>query len=494
MSLRSEVSALVAAIKAQKPYLAHNAVLFDIFEGNLLDYIIADLKSELSPQSFEQILHRIPPINLLRRVVDKLSKIYQQAPARTVLDGTEADVKLLGWYERKMGINRTLNQGNEFFNLFKNCLLQPFVNGKGQPRLRAIPSDRFVTLSRDSDDPTRPTHTILLAGTRRDPSGAMVDLYYGYTDEEIVIFNSKNEVETAMMAELGNPEGSNRFGKMPFVYVNRSLNCVMPKQDTDTLVMTKLIPVLLADLGFAVKFQAFSIMYGIDLDDEGLKMAPNAFWRFKSGDGEKTPSIGSIKPQVDIDQVLGFIQAMLSIWLQSKNIRPGSVGQMTEDNFSSGISKLVDEMDTSEDRQKQVEFFKPAEEELWDLVMHHMHPYWSENGLIDTAGARFTDTAKVETNFAEQLPLVRRGELVKDLSAEVQAGFTTKKAAVAKLNPQWTQAEVEAHMEEIKAEKAAATPPAFAKNAPPFGKKPEEEEEEEDKDDEEKQDEEAPAA
>jgi len=208
-----------------------------------------------------------------------------------------------------------------------------------------------------------------------------------------------------------------------------------------------------SDLNLAAMFQCFSILWTIDLNDTNLKFAPNAVWALKSDPtSDKKPEIGSIKPQVDYDQVLGLIQSQLTIWLSTKGIRAGSVGTLTTDNFASGISKLIDEMDTYEARQKQTGIYLKAEAELWDLTLNYMHPYWADSGQIDNP-ARWTPTATVATKFAVQLPAQSRGVAVRDLRDEYAAGFISRRGALAKLNPEMSDAELDALMVEIDAER-----------------------------------------
>jgi len=241
-------------------------------------------------------------------------------------------------------------------------------------------------------------------------------------------------------------DGFNFFLKIPGIYTNRSLSNIVPPIDTDMLKMTLLIPILLSDLNFAVMFQAFSIIWGIDLDDENLEMSPNAFWRFKSSKGrngvDSKPQIGSIKPQVDINEVMEFILAQLSLWLESKNIKPGSIGKMDGRNFANASAKIIDEMDTSEDRQKQVDFYEDTEHELWNLVAHHMHPHWRETGEIDDKRV-FTDEASVETVFNEQRPFIKRIDVVNEVKAEMELGLLDKKRAAMRLNPEMTEKEID---------------------------------------------------
>lgn len=457
MSIRDDIPALLKHIDQNRAFLDHNEILFNIYEGDLQRYIEKDLREQFTKTSFEQIRHRLCPINVLRRIIDKLSQIYSKGPVRTIEDGTEGDKALLDWYEKELKINQKLNIYNEFFNLHKGALLEPYINRQSKPAIRIIPYDRFLPYSADEVDPNSPTHMIVFAGTMQKQNsksgGGETNVYKAYTDDEFVIFDSDGDVVTSKMAASGSEAGVNIYKKIPFVYVNRSHNLLVPLADTDTLKLTKIIPILLSDLNYAVMFQAFSIIYGIDIDDQSLTLSPNSFWRLKSEPGsEKQPQLGVIKPQVDIDQVLSLIQAEFSFWLNTMGIRPGSIGQLTTDNFASGISKMIDEMDITESRNKQVEYFTDAEEELWSLIFNHMHPVWAAAGVVDER-SMLSAGAEVIVHFPEQLPMVNRGELVKTLHEEVAAGFTTRRQAIRKLNPEFTDAQLDEHLAEIEAER-----------------------------------------
>jgi len=469
LPLRQQIPSMLKWVECHQAYLDFNSVLFDVYEGELLKYIQADLRKQLSEQSYAQVAHRIAPINVLVKVVDKLSKIYQQDPSRSVerpkVDGAsependqrDEDSELLAWYAEKMSVNHKMNVANEFFNLFKASLVQPYVH-RGVPSLRIIPNDRFIVMSTDPVEPTRPTHVIIPYGTKekcttnprsKAETYRTVRVYHAHTDMEFLIFNSDQEVEIEDMRALGNEDGVNIFGRLTFTYVNRSNNLLIPKADRDGFQITKLIPILFSDLNFAVMFQAFSIIYGINIDEQVMTMAPNSFWRFKSDDkAEGKAEIGTIKPEVDISEVIELIRTIFSLWLNTKGIQAGAVGQADGNNFASGISKILDEMDTSEDRQRQVSFFKTGEQDLWDLILNYMHPVWVKSGMIENK-ATFSADASVKTNFAEQVPTFGRGKLVEDLDKEVGAGFMPRSEAIHRLNPHKTEKELVTYMARI---------------------------------------------
>ncbi len=453
-ALEGKLGKLKEYIDAQGEVIQHNSDLFDIYEGDLLRFVLDDLKNQISIESFGLASKRIPPINVLVKVIDKLSQIYQQNPTRSVVNGNSTDAELLSFYQKSMCLNSRMNSGNENYNLYKNTLFQPYISNK-LPKLRAVPSNAFTVFSESEIDPTIPTGVITFHSGKSIDKSRKVTLYYTYTDEEFFVFDSEKKPRPDVMLMFNNIEGKNIYGKIPFVYVNASKNLLIPKIDSDIKKMIILLPVMLADLNFAVMMQAFSIIYGIDVDDKGIKMSPNAFWTFKSDPTvDKTPQIGVLKPQVDSQATLELIQAQVGLWLETKGLKSSSVGKLTAENYASGIAKMIDNVDTSESRQKQVETFREAEESLWDLIINHMHPVWRSKNIIDTS-LDFSKNIFIQTNFSPQLPMINRGEVVKDLDAEVKAGFISRRRAIQKLNPSFSEQEIDELILEIEEEQSA---------------------------------------
>jgi len=89
---------------------------------------------------------------------------------------------------------------------------------------------------------------------------------------------------------------------------------------------------------------------------------------------------------------------------------------------------------------------------MWELILKTMHPYWVSQGMIENVGM-FSPNAKIRTTFAVQLSMQSRGQLVKDLREEMAAGFITRKKAIAKLNPEMGEEDVDELMAEIDQER-----------------------------------------
>jgi hypothetical protein len=475
MGLRQDVPALIAAWKANEYKIQHNADLFQISEGNLLPLLMKDLKEQLNENSYQRIQHRIPPINVQNKIVKKLSTIYSTSPIRQIVGSKrKEDAKQLGELLKTMEFDTQMSQGNFLFNTFKSTWMEPYLHN-GQPKLRAIPSDRFMVWSKDKVNPTDPTH-FMKAMYKIDDA----IVFYAYTKDEFLIFDENGKILDSEMQSVGNPSGVNEYKSLPGVYINRSQYCLIPPPDTDMLKMTKLIPILLADCNFAVMFQAFSIIYGIDVTDTNLKMAPNAFWSFKSDPNLETkPEIGVIKPEVDTDKVLTLLAAQISLWLESKGIKPGTIGTLNVQNAASGIAKIIDEADTVENRKDQVMIFRPKDSQLVEIIINNFMPIWKKRPGFKPPAVFYTETIRISTEFPEQRAMVDEGATTDTEIKKLDAGLTTRKRSLKVLNPDMTDEQIDELFNEIEAEQPAepavdpnATPPADPKAKPGKNKPP----------------------
>jgi len=432
-------------IKQDQSYYIHNETLFNMYEGELLPYVEKSLEQQLSRQSFETIKYRLAPINLLKKIIDKLSAIYQQPVIRRVDDfGTDTDSELLSWYEEKYKINEKLNGANEFFNLFKNTLIQPYLSSDQQPRLRSIPSHKFRVFSWASIEPTKPTCIVVFAGKFQDKP-----YYHAYSDEEILIVDENGKPINELMVRK-EMDGTNPIKRLPFVYVNRSQNLLVPKCDVDLLRMTILASILMSDLNYVSMFSAFSVMYGINVKDKGLTYAPNAFWNFAQIDPDAKPELGTLKNQGDIQAMIEMIKFEIHTWLSTRGMKASSV--TGDDQSVSGIAKMIDNLDITDERRRQVDTFTNAEEELWDLTFNYLHPYWSKKPGFENK-ALFSPRANVEVIFSEVSPIYSRAETIERIKMEMDAGLLSQETAMKQANPTWTDDQIAEELERINGER-----------------------------------------
>ena len=426
---------LIQKTRDMSSYLSFNEEKLDIYQGNILHHVNNILQESLSANYYDKIKSRIVPINVLTRVIDKMSKVYIKTPDRI----SETHQDWVDEIEKTTAINTIMGTCDSYANLFKGYLIQPYVHNR-EMKLRPIAYDRFIPLS-DDKSPEHMNGLLVYMGKVQTGLSDYNDLWYYYDDKDFLPFTTNGNIYAPALE--GN-DGVNPYGFIPFVYGNRSITKIIPKQDTDIAQISKMIPVVLSDLAGAIMFQCFSIIYGIDINAENMTMTPNAFWSLKSDKtSDKTPSVGTIKPQVDISEVREYVIDVFSLWLETKGVRVGSVGSVNGARIANGISKIIDEMDVFEIRKESIQFFMREEEELWGKL-RAMNNHWSKAGEIDTEVVG--DNFDFSISFEDPRPELSREEKVRTLKREVESGLTSRKQAMKTLHPDLTDEQIEENL------------------------------------------------
>lgn len=450
-------------IDSQAPRLAFNADIFKILEGNIKDLLESRMQADLGKKSFKHAVTRMAPINIFKKIVAKQTSIYNQPVMRTVENGTDEDLSLLRWYEKELNLNARLSRNNFLYNAYLYSLLQLTLTDVdpltmiGKPFVRSVPNHQFLVMSVSETNPTSPDVIIICMDKIKNDGGDDDDCYFVYSNYQFVIMNREGRIHTKEM-QRHNADGTNPYLTTPYIYNNWSEHLSMPMIQPDNLELSLLIPLLLTDLNYAVKFQAFSTFVATDTDDTAIELSPNAVVFLKSDGSGNKPSFEAIKPSIDIQQTLGLASSEMSLWLSSKGIRPGAIGSLGADEFASGVSKMIDESDTYESVKEQIGVYEQAESAFWTKLFKHIHPFWVAAGRIENTSL-FSSGARVVTKFTQPKPMQPRSDLINELKTEIESGFTTLERAVRRLNPEMDDKAVLELIDEAKAELEAKAPP-----------------------------------
>ena len=237
-----------------------------IYHGKIRDVVMEALFEEFKkPESIVELNQRMIPINIVQKIINKLSMVYKTAPMRKAADGNEDDNELIQVYEEGLKINRCMKTANRHFKLYKRSLVEIYLNKFQVPSLRTIPRGSYEVFSTSAIDPQIPDTILKILAWDKDPAKRV---YEWWTDEDFLITNGKGEPDLGRMGAMGNTTGSNPFGVLPFTYINESDTQLIPLPDDDLLKVGVAIPLLLSDLSFASKYQAWSMIYTIGVDGE----------------------------------------------------------------------------------------------------------------------------------------------------------------------------------------------------------------------------------
>lgn len=436
--LKQKRKEIIEYIKAHREFLRQNTEALDIYEGNLLPYVDNILSKSLSAPYYNSIRDRVLPINILQRYVDKVSTTYSKPPLRTSQDTRTSD--FVSFYEKALSINNSGNLADTYSNLFKGYAWEPYIDKNGNPALRELPFNSFIVMSDSMVNPEEETIFIKFMGKQTNEEDSM--LLFVYTDQEFDAFYLNGSEASEYLVDN---QGINVIGTIPFVYGKRQKNRLIPVLDSDMLAIAKAIPCMITDGAGAQLYQSFSIIFGIDISAENLKMSPNALWSIKSDrESDKNPQLGILQPSADTDKIMQFITTTFSLWLETKGVRVGSVGTSDGANLSSGISKIIDEMDVWELKKKSQAWFKKDEEELWNDKLPKIHNYWIKSGQVIPAMVPpiMPEKLDVLVEFESPKPMISKTEEIAQIKAELELGTMTLEQAIKKLHPEMDDAMV----------------------------------------------------
>ena len=437
----------------------YNTNLIEMFDGNLRYFVEQALASSMSGESFNIAKNNIVVINTLRKIIEKLSKAYTEPVIREAQN--PVDQELLEYYEDATNIDRVMLKINEFFNLNKYCAIEPYIVN-GNPRLRILTADEFCVYSDSPTDPNIPTVFIKFGGNARryeaaDADASLVKIYYLYSVDQILIVDAEGTIRTDLMFQQG-LDGGNPLDYIPFIYVYDNSRKLIPTPDSDLWPMAIDTSVALTNLNYANLFMSHSLIYGVDLDTESLsklKAAPNKFLNLKTDPSRRqaggSGTVGAITPQINIPATLQSIQEKIGLWLSSRGLQTqAAAGNVTAQNYASGIAKLIDESDAISLYKEQIIFFRHIEEAVWTMIMD-IHSYWADIGSIEES-RRFSDGFDPIVQFQIAQPIISEDVLVDILIKELETGLITRKGAIKRLNPEFTDREIERYMREIREE------------------------------------------
>jgi hypothetical protein len=437
--LRDRRKEIIEYVKANADFINTNNESLNIYEGNLLPYVDRILQTSLSANYYNSIKDRVLPINILQRFIDKVSVTYAKSPSRISEDAREQE--FVDFYREALDIDQSGYIADAYSNLFKGFAWEPYIDKNGKPAIRELPFNSFLVMSDSSVNPEEETVFIKLMGKKTESEDSM--LLHVYTDQEFDAFYMSGTEATEYLIEN---EGINVIGVIPFVYGKRQKNRLLPVLDSDMLKISKAIPVMLSDAAGAQMFQCFSILFGVDVNFDNAKMSPNVIWSLKSDrESDKTPQVGTIKPEADTQKVIDFVMTIFTLWLETKGIRVGSMGQISGTNSASGIAKMIDELDVYEIIKKQQEWFEKDESELWNIKLPKIHNYWIKSGMVNPSKVPglMPDELEIEVEFEDPKPLKSRKEEIEEIKAEIELGTMTMEQAIKLLHPEYDDVKIQ---------------------------------------------------
>ena len=445
--LRDRLPELVEAIKSSSDFYAHNETVLEIYEGELLPHISKLMSETLSPSYFKLIEHRVLPLNFSQKIVGKLAKSYGDSPLRS----SDKSQEFIDSMVSMLGLDASMSVAEQYSYLTRGYALKPKLTNKGKIKLDVLPYDRFKVIGDDPSDKKLVTVFIEFMGDRKKlvtingkVETKVTPYYIAYTDKEIMAFDSDATEVIGVVDEDLN--GVNPIEAIPFVYGNRSINSLVPRIDGDFLALCKVLPLMLSDINGALMFQCFTLIYGIDVEFNDATISPNVIWDLQSrANSDKPAQIGTLEPTVDSDKAWAFFKNILALWLDSKGIDSGAISSMDSNAMASGLSKAMDELDTTEARKASIIELAKEEKELF-ILLGKLNNFWTTSGdhdlkLVEVDVKDLEDS--YQTEFKEPTVKLDYTAEIKNSIEMLNNGLSYREKEIKRLHPYATEDEID---------------------------------------------------
>lgn len=443
--------------------LGQDEMIFNIMENNIKPYIDEKIIREtISERATKISKERTPPINLPKLVYKRLAKIYSESPVRIALNDNQSDKELIEIYEDQAHLNYTLSQVNLMLCAQRRQAID-VQEANGTPYLRIFPANQFLVWHPFGTSLT-PEVMMILMGVKnkivKDSNGVStskeVQILAIYNDKQFTIIDEDGDVQSDEMEALKYPNVfEHNIGRLPFVYVNQSVFQLMPDANIDDVEVCLMMNCLIGDLNYALKYQAHSLLYTINIDTGKIDMNPDSMVNFQSNaeNGDKV-EVGAIKPDIDIEGTLKSLASQLRLFLESKGLKPSDNASVSSNDAASGIHETIRNATLTEERKDYTLLFSKVEADLFDLISIRHNKWHKLNKLkFDFAEKSFSKDFKVKVHFAEQKIATSRKEKSSIYSIEVEAGLSSRETAIRDIHPEWTDTQITTELEKIQKER-----------------------------------------
>lgn len=296
--------------------------------------------------------------------VKKLAQIYTFENKREFI-GTK-EKKKINDLITLLNVNAHLLTADEISTALQSCLIEVFFNtDTGMPELRVIPNSNFWVYSIDNKNNTINCIVKIIeekTETRQEwraKGFSTLSTYEIYTDEEIL------EVENNGTIISRNP---NLFKALPFVYVNNDQFNIIPTEDkaNESLAINPSWAITHANVVSWFQGHSKTVISNVDKKNSNIYMGPDGFWILNSEEGsDKTPSITQLPPTANLAEIQNFIKFKVEEYFWAKGCPIKNNGSTDK----SGVSLLLESVDTLEYRKSKAIQFSKVDSELIKLVV-----------------------------------------------------------------------------------------------------------------------------
>jgi len=402
MSLINDSKKIITEMSSIPLYFLNNRKYFRVLQDQLRSVIDEEIYSKMDSKTARK--HKSDMsinINYLQKIVNKL-QVYNFDVTRT--PSTNSD--LFDYLSSKIHPDTQMSRGSDLYNASKSTLIKVYLDSKNNIKWKPLPNDRYYLWTDDvvEDNVAKVVVEVIKTIDVIDPNNnrktGQADLLFMWSKTEFLAIDTTGKIHLEYMKENN---GKNLYNFLPFVHINKDSYNILPSTDLDTLNNILQINSILTDANVGNYFHVFPKLVAKNIDATECKFSANAddIIVLNSGEGsDKDPSLDVVSSGLDTTKSTDLAKEIMQALLDAK----GLVAKDATSGVSnkSGLSQMIENTDTTEVRKTNIQNFKPAEHELWEISAK-MHNYLIDNKINDmpknAPKKKFNDSFEVDVDF-----------------------------------------------------------------------------------------------
>jgi len=488
---------------------------YQCYKDRTSSYVVGKLLAQFDSATVTEMGYALSNISFVRKVIDKLARVYKYGVERFVPDN-ETETEALQDTARELDFNSQMKKSNRFYKLFRNTLvmispvratldddedkytlevrpLAPYLydvvehyEQREQAVCVVLSNYEPVSFSPISSAPTPispgPVPVVVNPdgrkfigapmdgfGNGRDEIIADAPADQGKEDRREFKFWSKNYHFTCYAnGDFVDETRDNPIGELPFVNLADDQDGSFWALGGDDLVEGAILcNALITHINHVGVTQGYGqiVMIGENLP-RNIRVGPNkaVLLPFKGQEGEPQPSFAFHTANPPLQELRGLVEMYVALLLSTNNLSTSGVASQLNGTagFASGIAMILDKAESMEDIEDQRQVFQDAEPEIWGIYSKWHQLYSDQKLLVDVLQAiPFPSDPNVVVRFADPAPIMSEQERLEVLKLRRDLGLDTMVDLIKRDNPHLTDAEADEHLKALLEEKMAAAQTAI---------------------------------
>lgn len=448
---------------------------FEILRDKTKKYVMERLRDQgFSDDTLRVMEARASNISVAKKIVKKKARTYNSGVDRNI-PGDEAGTLAVQELADILGVNDQFKKGDEYMQLSRNAAVYPHPvidhfgeNFEGGQRpiysltVRTLHPHSYDVIP-DGQNRERARCFILSdfpAGDGYNYCGAMEYVPGGRGGHR---YNGEGDGMDQVIADTPSDDGANgkhyiwwtskyhfttdRFGKiilqkspldlqnpiglLPPVNLAKDQDGSFWGEGGDDIIDGAILAnIFLTDAASILNMQGWGqpVMIGNNLKDKEYKVGPQNVLELSTNPGDDSkPDFKIVSTDPHTDAWLRILEVYIALLLTTNNLSPRNIqGKLEASSISSGIAKMVDESESTEDINESQGYFIKREREFWVRVQKWLEVFRSAESLVpELETLPDFDGSEVNVRFKSQGVVLSEKEKLEIIELRKKLGINT---------------------------------------------------------------------